>query len=127
MQVETANAPATAGHDGHTFYFCSDRCRERFATDPAKFAAKDAAEPMSAQPGQDTVAHATDPVCGMTIDPGQATASTTYAGRTYHFCASGCRDLFAADPLAYLTQAPDPVCGITVVETSAAGHRGRLP
>jgi len=30
MQVETANAPAHSIHDGHTHYFCSDRCRERF-------------------------------------------------------------------------------------------------
>jgi YHS domain-containing protein/uncharacterized membrane protein YraQ (UPF0718 family) len=30
MQVQTANAPASAHHDGHTYYFCSDYCCERF-------------------------------------------------------------------------------------------------
>jgi YHS domain-containing protein len=30
MQVRTADAPATASHDRHRYYFCSDRCRERF-------------------------------------------------------------------------------------------------
>jgi uncharacterized membrane protein YraQ (UPF0718 family)/YHS domain-containing protein len=30
MQVATANAPASATHDGRTHHFCSDRCRERF-------------------------------------------------------------------------------------------------
>jgi uncharacterized protein len=30
MQVEMANAAARAEHDGETFYFCSDRCRDRF-------------------------------------------------------------------------------------------------
>lgn len=40
MQVERANAPATDRYEGRRFYFCSDRCAERFATDPAGFAAK---------------------------------------------------------------------------------------
>jgi YHS domain-containing protein/uncharacterized membrane protein YraQ (UPF0718 family) len=37
MQVRTANAPAHARHEGTTFSFCSDRCRERFETEPARF------------------------------------------------------------------------------------------
>jgi len=37
MQVETANAPARAVHDGHTYHFCADRCRERFEAKPTKF------------------------------------------------------------------------------------------
>jgi YHS domain-containing protein/uncharacterized membrane protein YraQ (UPF0718 family) len=32
MQVECANAPASATHDGTTYWFCSDRCRESFVT-----------------------------------------------------------------------------------------------
>jgi len=30
MQIRTADAPATAIHSGERFFFCSDRCRERF-------------------------------------------------------------------------------------------------
>jgi uncharacterized protein len=30
MQVEIANAAASAEHEGETFYFCSDHCRHRF-------------------------------------------------------------------------------------------------
>jgi uncharacterized protein len=30
MQVEAARAPASCEHDGQQFYFCSDRCREKF-------------------------------------------------------------------------------------------------
>ena len=37
MQVRTANAPARATHGGKTLWFCSDRCRERFETDPTRF------------------------------------------------------------------------------------------
>jgi uncharacterized membrane protein YraQ (UPF0718 family)/YHS domain-containing protein len=36
MQVQMANAPATASHDGRTFYFCSDHCRERFVAHPER-------------------------------------------------------------------------------------------
>jgi uncharacterized membrane protein YraQ (UPF0718 family)/YHS domain-containing protein len=38
MQVQTANAPAQSTHDGHTYWFCSDRCRERFEANPERFA-----------------------------------------------------------------------------------------
>lgn len=38
MQVQTANAPAHARHDGYLVYFCSDRCRERFEAEPSRFA-----------------------------------------------------------------------------------------
>ena len=30
MQVEAARAPASCERDGQQFYFCSDRCREKF-------------------------------------------------------------------------------------------------
>jgi uncharacterized membrane protein YraQ (UPF0718 family)/YHS domain-containing protein len=37
MQVEVANAPAFAVHDGERFHFCCDRCRLRFEEDPGRF------------------------------------------------------------------------------------------
>jgi len=37
MQVRTADAPATARVGNTTYYFCSDRCRERFSAEPARF------------------------------------------------------------------------------------------
>jgi YHS domain-containing protein len=48
MQVETANAPARAIHNGHTHYFCADRCRERFEREPGRFTSKSA--PTSLDP-----------------------------------------------------------------------------
>jgi YHS domain-containing protein len=44
---------------------------------------------------------ATDPVCGMAVDPATA-RSAEHAGTTYHFCSPGCRKAFTADPAAYL-------------------------
>jgi Cu+-exporting ATPase len=44
-----------------------------------------------------------DPVCGMTVDPAAAKHKSEHAGQTYHFCSSGCRKRFEADPLRYVT------------------------
>ncbi|HEX9314618.1 MAG TPA: permease, partial [Actinomycetota bacterium] len=38
MQVQTAHAPATTEFQGRRFWFCADRCRERFEGSPARFA-----------------------------------------------------------------------------------------
>jgi uncharacterized membrane protein YraQ (UPF0718 family)/YHS domain-containing protein len=38
MQVEKANPGATLEHEGSTVWFCSPRCAERFAKDPARYA-----------------------------------------------------------------------------------------
>ena len=48
---------------------------------------------------------ATDPVCGMTIDPTTAAATTEHDGQTYHFCSERCHDTFIADPDACAGQA----------------------
>ena len=53
---------------------------------------------------------ATDPVCGMTVDPATAKHSAEHKGETYYFCCNGCRTKFAADPEKYLKpRAPEPV------------------
>lgn len=98
MQVRTADAPARAEHAGAAYYFCSDRCHAKFVGDPAKYAAGQAVEPMA----EATDDSATDPVCGMTVDPATA-PRTEYAGRSYSFCCPGCRDRFVADPESYLS------------------------
>ena len=45
---------------------------------------------------------AKDPVCGMDVDPHTAKHHAEHAGRTYYFCAAGCRTKFIADPQKYL-------------------------
>lgn len=44
---------------------------------------------------------ATDPVCGMIVQPGLAKASV-HGGRVYYFCSQDCRGKFEATPLAYV-------------------------
>ncbi|PXV63238.1 MULTISPECIES: YHS domain-containing protein [Halanaerobium] len=45
---------------------------------------------------------AKDPVCGMDIEADQAAASYEYKGKTYYFCAEGCKNKFAEDPEKFL-------------------------
>jgi P-type Cu+ transporter len=52
-------------------------------------------------------AEAIDPVCGMTVHPETAAASTVYEGKPYYFCHPGCLRKFQADPRRYL-EPPSP-------------------
>jgi Cu+-exporting ATPase len=45
---------------------------------------------------------ATDPVCGMTVDPHNAKHRADYRGHPYYFCSAGCKTKFSADPEKYL-------------------------
>jgi Cu+-exporting ATPase len=50
--------------------------------------------------GGDTMA--IDPVCKMTVDEKTAPAKSEYEGKTYYFCAVGCKKAFDAEPEKYL-------------------------
>jgi xanthine dehydrogenase accessory factor len=66
--------------------------------------------PGSADPGEPAAtaagepAEAIDPVCKMTVEIATARFVSEYGGRTYYFCAAGCKRSFDADPERYLTQ-----------------------
>ncbi len=49
-----------------------------------------------------------DPVCGMAVDPGTALHHAAHNGQGYHFCSTGCRTKFIADPSRYLADAQRP-------------------
>ena len=51
-----------------------------------------------------TAAKATDPVCGMTVNPASAAAFFEHEGVKYYFCCDGCRAKFQADPAKYLAK-----------------------
>src|SRR5450631_4253858 len=75
-------------------------CASKAAALPAE-----AAKPGCCGGGHDHAGHATtvrDPVCGMTINPAKSQHRFDHRGETYHFCSSGCRTKFAADPQTYL-------------------------
>jgi hypothetical protein len=117
MQVRTADAPARTVHEGSIVYFCSDRCRDRFASDPPRFAAVGAVpEAVRASPRPAPAARrpvilgarsgagapgerdAVDPACGMDVDPATAAAHRVRDGVDHWFCSVGCAERFDGRP-----------------------------
>ncbi len=47
---------------------------------------------------------ATDPVCKMTVDEQKAAGKSEYNGKTYYFCAPGCKATFDRNPQEYVKQ-----------------------
>ena len=65
---------------------------------------------LSMQPARDA-GSAIDPVCGMTVDVGEATARGLHVhheGTDYYFCGRGCRLEFGDDPTRYLDPSHEP-------------------
>jgi YHS domain-containing protein len=104
MQVRSADAPAMTVHDGVMIHFCSDRCKDRFVTNPQRFVGEGATPegmepsgPVSVGIGRNPVDHsakAIDPICGMTVDPATAAAHRQRGGDDVWFCSEGCAATF---------------------------------
>ncbi|UCD38244.1 MAG: cadmium-translocating P-type ATPase [Fidelibacterota bacterium] len=126
MTVTPESAVGTMEWDGVTYGFCSAHCQATFTSDPSKyvelarqkypqlFEPEVPADPKPAHshhhghqhhhtdkhsPGDHTN---TDPVCGMSVDPGRAAASVEHDDTTYYFCCTHCAEKFKADPAKYL-------------------------
>jgi len=68
---------------------------------------------------------ATDPVCGMRVDPGTAKHVATAHGMAIAFCSAGCKATFEQDPEKYLEGAGEaPVLGSSPALSGAAGAAG---
>src|SRR5262249_20674281 len=83
MTVDPATSRHSADHAGRTFYFCSVRCRTKFAAEPARYLAASSA-PEPALPGTiytcpmhpevRQVGPGNCPICGMALEPVAVTA-----------------------------------------------------
>jgi P-type Cu+ transporter len=63
-----------------------------------------------------------DPVCGMTVSP-DSPHRLEHGGRTFRFCAAGCRSKFEADPERYLAPpAAEPAPSPGAVEWTCPMH-----
>ncbi len=63
------------------------------------------AMPAPVEPTRDgSEGTATDPVCGMAVNPERTVGQAEYAGRTYFFCSLGCRQRFEEAPQRYAEQ-----------------------
>lgn len=83
MQVERRNAPATLLVARERYYFCSERCRDRYA------ASSKGAQRLDA----DTTG-LRDPICGMQVDPSSAPAHRVGPDGEVWFCSAGCAEEF---------------------------------
>lgn len=45
---------------------------------------------------------AKDPVCGMNVDEKTAKLKSEYKGKTYYFCALGCKATFEKNPTKFV-------------------------
>lgn len=45
-----------------------------------------------------------DPVCNMECEENEAVASSIYKGKTYYFCALGCKNEFDQNPEKYVEE-----------------------
>ncbi len=61
-----------------------------------------------------------DPVCGMQVAAGKATATVNHDGKAYLFCSESCTEKFRANPSFYTPTETDPICGMKVVPARAA-------
>ncbi len=62
---------------------------------------------------------ATDPVCGMMVDPSAGKPAVEHRGTTYHFCSHRCRERFVDDPERYLDGGPGETTGERSSDTAA--------
>jgi len=85
MQVERQLAPAIMRHGDQTYFFCSDRCHDRFVANPIR---------------RTIMSEHIDPICGMTVEPETAAAKREFGGKTYYFCGPGCAKAFDRNPEA---------------------------
>src|ERR1700744_122262 len=83
MKVDPATAKHRLSHDGQDYFFCSARCRERFAAEPAKYLApKNPASGEPEPPGPAgtlytcpmhpevrQIGPGSCPICGMALEP----------------------------------------------------------
>jgi YHS domain-containing protein/uncharacterized membrane protein YraQ (UPF0718 family) len=105
MQIRIADAPAQVGFENRIYRFCSDRCRDRFVENPARYAAAESRGGETSPQGPVAVGltrklaaggsvAAIDPVCGMTVDPQTAPAHRVLDDDDYWFCSPGCAAAF---------------------------------
>jgi YHS domain-containing protein len=58
--------------------------------------------PIDSETPIEVPAKVTDPVCGMTINPADASDTRDYNGTTYYFCNHGCAASFDKDPASFV-------------------------
>ncbi|HKF25794.1 MAG TPA: heavy metal translocating P-type ATPase, partial [Candidatus Acidoferrum sp.] len=112
MTVAPEKAAASVEHRGKTYYFCAAGCARKFQDHPETYVSRlplasaepcDESQGAKAPPRPADGEGATDPVCGMTVDPARAAAGRAHGGETYYFCSNGCAERFGKEPQRFLS------------------------
>jgi Cu+-exporting ATPase len=87
MSVDPVGAAASLSHGGRNYFFCSPTCRDRFQSEPERYAPGTKAEPLRAEPVTFAArwtcpmhpeivrdAPGSCPICGMALEPMDVTA-----------------------------------------------------
>ncbi len=90
MTVDPSAGKPSLVHDGHTFHFCCEGCKTKFAADPEQY--------LTAE----------DPVCGMSVNRATAKYMVRHNGEKFFFCNPRCQEKFEAEPEKYLEGRPAP-------------------
>ncbi len=99
MSVNLAAAAGSHLFQGTQYYFCSQRCLERFRSRPQLYIG---VSPESIHRLMHEAPKHRDPVCGMFIEQDNAAGSVDLAGTRWYFCATECLDKFKASPDEYM-------------------------
>lgn len=114
MTVEVAHAAGSHVHNGSSYFFCNRSCEDRFKANPDKYVTS---EPETSQPN--TALATIDPVCGMSVVPGKAAATTDFNGQHYEFCSVHCRTKFEAAPEQYTHKTSSEIRAFSTEVSSA--------
>jgi heavy metal translocating P-type ATPase len=80
------------------------------------------------RPDAATTDQATDPVCGMKVDPSVAKHAVDHRGEQFYFCSAGCKDKFLAGPGQYIGHdSPDRTGGNHAGHATEPGHGKQTP
>ena len=80
------------------------------------------------RPDAATMDQATDPVCGMKVDPSVAEHAVDHRGEQFYFCSAGCKGKFLADPGQYTGHGfPDRAAGGRAGHATEPGHGQPTP
>ncbi|ABK17929.1 efflux RND transporter periplasmic adaptor subunit [Syntrophobacter fumaroxidans] len=117
MEVDETRARANglvSEYGGTTWFFCAPVCKQEFDSDPKAAAAKaEGVKEVAAQERQPAngigtkAFHMEDPVCGMDVDPDEASRAgliSTFQGAPFVFCSPECKQEFDKDPRGVLSR-----------------------
>jgi Cu+-exporting ATPase len=89
MTVDPARAKHRAEHAGHSYFFCSAKCRDKFAAEPSRYVPSSTEAAPRAKPGEVVLwtcpmhpqivrnEPGSCPICGMALEPMTPTAGDT--------------------------------------------------